>query len=398
MNTVTTWVLVSAAILFTGCDGCSGSTSVMGSRPCMRASAPAGCGMACGGSAGSCPTGLYCDGTAHCTADCDVRNGAGCPAGMTCAPTGQCGTQLDGTVAVTDLGPPMDFGIPDNTCASVTIGTTHQTPNVILLVDRSGSMDNTFDMGMSRWQVLYNALMASPGGLVSSLQDAVRFGLVMFTGRGTGCPDLMSVMPPVLHNYDPINAVYMPATPGTNTPTGESLAAVVAMLSTMTLPPGPTIILLATDGEPNTCTSTTDHAGGQAMAIAAAMNAQSMGYVVDAIGVATDVALANLSQVAMAGGGTAVSVTDSASLAAALTSIVGGALSCTLLLDGMVDPAMACSGDVRINDMPISCGDPNGWDVVDMNHIVLRGTSCDTLLHTSGATVTATFPCTVLLH
>src|SRR5262249_8939389 len=149
-----------------------------------------------------------------------------------------------------------------------------------------------------------------------------------------------TVMPPALHNHDPIDAVYNPARPGSNTPTGESLSAVVTMLGSTTLPPGPTIILLATDGEPNTCASTMDTTGGQMMAIAAATSAQAAGYTVDAIGVATDVALVNLQQVAMAGGGTAVSVTDAATLEAALTSIVGGAVSCTLELSGTIDPTM----------------------------------------------------------
>ena len=58
----------------------------------------------------------------------------------------------------------------------------------------------------------------------------------------------------------------------------------------------------------------------------------------------------------------------------------------------------ACGGDVELNGMPLGCGDPNGWDALDMNHIELRGTACDTLLHTTDAMVTATFPCGILLH
>ena len=64
----------------------------------------------------------------------------------------------------------------------------------------------------------------------------------------------------------------MPLSPGSNTPTGDSLQSIVTTLALMTLEPGPTIILLCTDGEPNTCADSGDMAGGQATSRKTARN------------------------------------------------------------------------------------------------------------------------------
>lgn len=378
-----------------GFGGCSADDPGAGS-PCRSSSPPATCMMACGGAGGAaCPAGFYCAATGMCNADCDATAGTGCPAGQVCRADGSCLAGIDGGGR-----PPTDGAVVRaDGCADVILDATHVTPNVILLVDRSRSMDMTFDMGMTRWEVLQNAILANPGGLVASLQHTVRFGLALFTGSGSmggACPDLVTVLPPALDNFTPIDTTYRMYGPGSNTPTGESMSALVATLGTMTLPSGPTFIILATDGEPNTCASTMDRTGGQMMSEAAAAAAHTAGYTVDAIGVSTDVALANLMRVAAAGGGTAYTVTDTASLVAALNTIIGGAVSCDITLSGMVDASAACSGTVELGGRALGCEDPNGWHLVDANHIVLQGTACAELMSTGGA-VTAYFPCTAIL-
>jgi hypothetical protein len=54
------------------------------------------------------------------------------------------------------------------------------TPTVWLVVDGSGSMGERF-ADSSRWETLRSALMA-PDGVVATLQNAVRFGLVIYNG------------------------------------------------------------------------------------------------------------------------------------------------------------------------------------------------------------------------
>lgn len=387
------------AVGVVGTGGCSADDPGSGS-PCAASPPPAACMQACSAMS-PCPAGYYCTPSGRCNADCNAAAGTGCPAGQACRADGTCTVGLDGGARPTDGAVPPSDGpvIRGDGCADVILDTSHVTPNVILLVDRSRSMDRDFDMGMTRWEVLQNAILANPGGLVASLQHTVRFGLALFTGSdsmGGMCPNLVTVLPPALDNFTPIDTTYRMYGPGSNTPTGASMSALTAMLGGMTLPPGPTFIILATDGEPNTCTDTMDTTGGQMMSEAAAAAAHAAGYTVDAIGVSTDVALMNLTRVATAGGGTAYSVTNTADLVAALNTIIGGAVSCDITLSGMVDPASACSGTVQLEGMTLGCEDPNGWHFVDPTHIRLQGTACAQLMATGG-TVTAYFPCGAIL-
>jgi hypothetical protein len=378
--------------------GCS-ADEIKGGSPCDSSSPPATCSQVCGGTAPACPSGFYCATTGRCHADCDATAGTGCPAGQTCRGDGSCFAATDG--GNVDGGPivPVDGAYPDdNTCADVTLDGTLTTPNVILLVDRSRSMDTAFDGSTSRWDVLMSALIDAPSGLIPTLQHSVRFGLALYTGPTGGgggggtCPDLLTVLPPALDNLTAIEAVYRPNGPSGLTPTGQALDALVAALDGVTMPDGPTYIVLATDGEPNMCGSTGATTEGQAAAEAAATAAHTAGYTIDAIGVSTDVGLANLTLVANAGGGTAYTVTDTATLVAALNTIIGGAVSCDIALSGSVEAATACLGTVMLAGRVLPCDDPNGWRLVDSGHIVLQGTAC-TELTTVGGTVTARFPC-----
>lgn len=67
-----------------------------------------------------------------------------------------------------------------NTCAKGRATTLPVTPTVWLVVDGSGSMGQDF-ADTSRWEALRTALMA-PGGVVATLETAVRFGLVIYNG------------------------------------------------------------------------------------------------------------------------------------------------------------------------------------------------------------------------
>src|SRR5205085_3319992 len=105
------------------------------------------------------------------------------------------------------------------------------------------------------------------------------------------------------------------------------------------------------------------------------------------IGVGTDALASNLQAMANAGIGSSGSPPapwyqpmDTAGLATALSTIVGGIRSCNLTLVGMIDPAQACSGTVTLAGTPLVCNDPNGWHAIDMSHIQLDGTACSMLL------------------
>jgi len=83
---------------------------------------------------------------------------------------------------------------------------------------------------------------------------------------------------------------------------------------------------------------------------------------------------------------------DPTSLDTALNTIIGGVLSCDLMLSGQVDPSTACQGTVTLNGMPLQCG-PD-WKVLpDGMTLELTGTACDTFKSTNNPTLTASFPC-----
>ncbi len=293
---------------------------------------------------------------------------------------------------------------PDNVCAGVHVDTRRTTPNVIVVLDRSGSMTTDFDPGVSRWNAVEAALIGMPDGLVTSLAPAVRFGIVMYSEdvEVLGCPDLATV-PAALDNYAAISIEYGWNSPGGNTPTGETLQAVVARLAE--LAPSrtdPTFILLATDGEPATCADGTDVTTGRSLVVDTVGTAFGMGVRTYVISVGTEIGMSHLQDVANAGMGVAPGApdapfwvaTDTSGLHDALAAVVTGVVSCTVELVGRIDPAGACRGSVALGADTLMCG--TDWRAVDATHIELLGAACSRFQHSTEALM-ATFPCDVIL-
>ncbi|WP_236519165.1 vWA domain-containing protein [Sandaracinus amylolyticus] len=326
-----------------------------------------------------------------------------CGAGRVCSSEGRCVESggLDG--AVTDAQRPDAMGV-DRTCASVTVDATRSTPNVLLIIDRSLSMNEDFGAD-SRWDTLEDALLDTPDGVIFPLQSSVRFGFVMYTQSRTpsGCPDLISV-PSALDNYDAIETEYRMHDPAGDTPTGDSIQAVLAQLdSLIDAPDQPTVFVLATDGEPDTCEDGSDEVGGRAESLAAVQAAYGRDIRTFVISVGEDVGEDHLQEIANAGIGNAPDATppaefwvatDTAGLRAALETIVGSVVSCELTLEGEIDPDRACDGEVRLGGDPLTCG--TDWRAVDENTIELLGAACDRL-QSGGEALTASFPCGVII-
>lgn len=393
-------LLLPLALGAVGCD-CSGPTRV---SPCDVDGGLSGCGTACS-ALRPCGLGLYCGAGGTCTADCSAA--VPCEGGALCTPEGRCAGVPDAGGGFDAAG--RDVRGEDVTCAAIELGTVRVTPNVLLVIDRSGSMSsNQFPpgSGITRWNALRNSLMARPDGLIDALEASVRFGLVMYREQGSiaGCPDL-EVVPCALDNFGPINTVYGPANAGGGTPTGDSITAVLGMLGTLvTERADPTIIVLATDGEPDTCEDGNDEVNGRLESIAAVEAAFDMDIRTFVISVGTDVAGSHLQDVANAGLGRGPAdpdaeywvATDTTGLNAALEAIIGGVVGCEIALVGEIDPSMACTGEVRIGGDLLTCDDPDGWRAVDATHIELLGAACDRL-EATGDTVTGRFPCDVVV-
>ena len=288
-------------------------------------------------------------------------------------------------------------------CASVELVTRRVIPDVTILVDQSLSMENTLADGVTRWDAVHTVL-TGPDGLVTTTGSVVRYGLALYSDAQHGSPmcPVVTQVPLALDNRGAIDATYGGADPMGETPTGDAIEAV---LESMSLDPtdAPRIFVLATDGGPDRCGAPDAHDEvSRALSLDAVRRAHDAGIRTFVIGVGRgSVATSHLADLAAAGRGGVPSpyfeADDVASLAEAMRTIVRGEVSCTLALEGRIEPSAACEGQVRLGAETIPCDDPDGWRAVDETHIELLGASCDSLIENERSTVQATFPCSVLL-
>ncbi|HEY0136866.1 MAG TPA: vWA domain-containing protein [Nannocystis sp.] len=291
---------------------------------------------------------------------------------------GTTGMRLDlgeGSVATTE------------TCADADVKFEAQTPTVLLLIDQSGSMTENFG-GTDRWDAVYDALLDQDDGLVPDLEDKIRFGMALYTSfdgnEGGECP-VITATTPALNNYAAIEASYEAAKPEDETPTGDSIAAVTPTL-VMDPSPGNKVIVLATDGEPDTCAEPNPQNGQQASVDAAAA-AFAQGVRLYVISVGAEVSDEHLQDVANAGVGVGqgdpnapfYKANDADALAAAFAEIVEGVRDCKLDVDGKVAEGGEAECVVSVNGEPVPYGTDDGWQLNNPSEIELVGGSCDAI-------------------
>lgn len=275
----------------------------------------------------------------------------------------------------------------NNNCPALDVLLTPQVPTIVLLVDQSGSMDNDFG-GPTRWEAVVDSLVMGPGSVVGALQSEIRFGLSLYTGDPTTCPALQSVNAQ-LDAQDELQTLFAANGPAGETPTGESFAMVAADLDADTWP-GDKFIVLATDGEPDTCAvpnpdpgSPEADAARQAVVDAAAA-AYGDGIRTFVISVGDDIADAHLQAVANAGAGVAAGGSDAEfykaldqqALVDAFDAIIAGVRECKLDLDTELLPEFAPSCTVTINDVPLDYEGADGWQLDGPLAIELMGSAC----------------------
>lgn len=293
-----------------------------------------------------------------------------------------------GTGPVPTTGePPADTGSSStgNVCADADVSFGLQIPTVYLLIDQSGSMVEDFN-GQTRWEAVYDVLLASGQGIVEQFQNDVRFGMGLYTAADANpqCPNIVEVAP-ALANYAAMESVFQMNQPVEDTPTGDSIDAV---LPTVLNDPndGQKVIVLATDGEPDTCAAL-DPQNGQPEAVAAAAAAYAQGVHVFYISVGNDVTDAHAQDMANAGAGVQpgdpdapfYKANDQGALIDAFNQIIDGIRDCKLQLNGTVADGMAGQCTVLINGMAVNLDDPNGWQLNDSSEIELVGDACDAI-------------------
>jgi hypothetical protein len=286
-------------------------------------------------------------------------------------------------------------------CPGVEVSLTGVIPTVMLLVDRSGTMNRDFG-NTDRWTAVFDTLMDGTTGLVKRLNNQVRFGISLYSGRdGNAVCPILAGLPPALGNYRDILDLYRPLDPIEDTPTAPSIAAAQSSLAAVQ-ETGPKIIVLATDGEPDTC-AVPDPDGlpeARADSVAAAQAAHAAGIDVYIISVGDEVSQDHLQDMANAGVGLPVGGAERApfyqalepgALIDAFDTIIGGVQSCTFALDGTVDLDRASEGTVTLDGVALDFG--TEWRLPDERTLEILGEACDTLLAGGEHDVKAEFEC-----
>ncbi len=293
------------------------------------------------------------------------------------------------TAGMTGSGTDSDTstGTDTDVCADADVTFEPQIPTVMLLIDQSGSMTAKFG-GTTRWQAVYDALLNNKDGLVLELEDQVRFALGLYTSfngnDGGECPVITEVSAG-LGNYASIEAIYSASKPEDETPTGESILAV--MDSLLNDPEkGDKVIVLATDGEPDTC-AVPNPQTGQDVSVAAAVTAFDAGIKTFVISVGSQVSDKHLQDMANAGVGVQKGDPDAPfykannkdALVSAFQEIINGVRDCTLILDGQVQEGFEDQCIVNVNGDDVPYLDPDGWQLNEPSEIELVGKACQAI-------------------
>ncbi len=385
------------------------------------------CGSACS-TTGDCPSGLFCSLQGVCTAECGP-DASLCAADQGCTLDGHCvggtssgGSSSGGTSSV-ELDASMSSAGSDvgsgggDACAEITLELGDVTPTVVLLIDQSGSMssDDIEPGGPKRWDALKTALTGTDN-VVQQLESKVRFGFAFYSNPSGldeppepgVCPIVdkggmdETLMPPALDRYDEFAAYFAPLDTHPNTPTAESFELVANDLDAFT-EPGPKYIVLATDGNPDRCEQNNENADdiSKQMVVDAVDRAfTDLDITTFVISVGDDVAEAHLHDVANVGQGFPTDdvtdrfykVTTQDALTQAFNDIISGVRSCTLTLNGEIDPDQADKGVVLLDGEELAMDPDNGWTVIDGQTIELVGSACEAI-GTGDHTLSARFPC-----
>jgi von Willebrand factor type A domain-containing protein len=290
--------------------------------------------------------------------------------------------------------PPGDPG-PDANCPAVHFTASQVNPSVQLLIDRSGSMSTDLaGTSTSRYQAMHDALVGT-GGVVATLQGKAYFGASLFSSDNP-CPMLYKSQPRQMMNLTSIKSLIESQGPNGNTPTPPAIDQTVADFVAHPAPQGsPPVIVLATDGLPNSCTDGSDTTPQTVVAAKAAYAAGVRLFVLGIAGVNDTF----LQSVANAGVGVQSGQPNAAYYTAnspqqlkdAFNAIIGGVLSCDLALNGTIDPDQAMGGTVTLNGQTLTYG--TDWKVVNGSTLELLGAACDTLKNSAMPQVDASFSC-----
>lgn len=307
----------------------------------------------------------------------------------------------------------------DANCGVKTSGATKAPVDVLLVLDRSGSMaesigdecccDNACSQSTAiklcstttgctqRWPALTSAVNTT-----ISKTTEINWGLKFFSTPPAGgrqsdsCAVSAGVDVPIAAAATAaaqIQTKIAATTPGASTPTAKALTTASAYFQTVK-DSNNKVILLASDGQPNCMAGNRDTAAPDLDGTKkAAADALAAGYKVYVIGIGPSANVANLDSFAVAGGTDHYYPATSADdLAQALLSISQAVASCTFTMDQA--PPEPNNIAVYVGTQAINKDAANGWSYGSSSQTVnFNGTTCELIKSGKGGEVKVMFGC-----
>lgn len=365
-----------------------------------------------------------------------TQGGAGAETG-----SGSQGSGSESTGSMTTTDTTSDT---DTECAKVEAEFTAVIPSIYLLVDRSGSMDETLPTAIGtiagkRWDVVEKTLFEAgsssdpkSGGVVYRMQEKAKFALSTYTSSKSQCPFMTYSEAdddlPKLSNWEHLRDEMDELAPYAGTPSAEGIGWVWRKIKKNS--DANRILVFASDGDPtyerdSDCFSfeyppgvvVSSNPQQRVVDVVRAMHADNIKTFV--IGVGDGASDSHLDAVARAGVGVTSGMTkgspgypenpneggtdnqdyffagtDSTKLQKAFESIITGARPCKFQLEGELT-ASGTSGEVKIDGELKPYNDPNGWRINSATEIELLGESCKEIRSKADVDLKVSFSCGV---
>jgi hypothetical protein len=288
---------------------------------------------------------------------------------------------------------------PDGTCTSYPFATgTALAPRILLVVDRSGSMDRAAEgFDGTKWTAAVDTLSA----VAVQLEATTELGLMYYPlgADEEACTGGSFVDVNIAPNSaDAIQSSLRDNFPDGGTPTAPTLLAASTVLSNLPSSGGQRAVVLVTDGGPN-CNGTLDYNSCRCVSpnsddcrdpdggaynclddnntLNAASTVNTNGFPVFVLGLPGTESFVDVLQGMAVAGGTSnyYPATSSASLASSLEDIAIRVGSCRFDL-----PSAASADQLSVTVGGAGVGRDglrvNGWDLVDVDTIELFGSTC----------------------
>jgi hypothetical protein len=296
-----------------------------------------------------------------------------------------------GVDAGTDAG--VDAGKP---CLDGRFTLTPAVPVVVLVLDRSGSMDDAFPGAATKWDALVRSLNQS----LPAVDRTMELGLLLYPVSQTqACRSATQAnLLPALGNVQAILQTLAAQRPGGGTPTADAILAGVASLQGRRTATSARALVLATDGVPN-CNGqlfprgclclmppcSANECVDDVRTVQRVRDALAAGIPTYVIGIESPDAVFTgvLDQLAVAGGRARsngrqkyYAAESAADLQTALTTIRDQVGQCTFLTSSVPNADGGLRVLFRGNEVPFDVNEGWSWTDRDNGELVFRGASC----------------------